>query len=179
MENASGVGMNGGNSGGVPQTTNNSEAASSSVPNVGGKNSTSAADERIRRLQQQAREYEEIERKRHERRLEKQEEKRLAAIKRQEDHELELKSTAKRMFYIGCALLPLMWAVMIMYFWKEFRDPNADESIKMYCRWSIYGLVIVNLIWIAWYTVFVVFSDTSLSFMNLVLHETSFAPINI
>eukprot|EP00183_Erythrolobus_madagascarensis_P004303 CAMPEP_0185856902 /NCGR_PEP_ID=MMETSP1354-20130828/29227_1 /TAXON_ID=708628 /ORGANISM="Erythrolobus madagascarensis, Strain CCMP3276" /LENGTH=193 /DNA_ID=CAMNT_0028559163 /DNA_START=26 /DNA_END=607 /DNA_ORIENTATION=- len=141
----------------------------------------SAQEERILRLQRQAREYEEVERQRHERRLQKQEAKRNAALQKEENYKLELKKTAKRMFWIGCALLPLMWGVMILYFWKEFRNKegDADEDIRKYCKWALIGFVLFNIVWIAWYAVFVVYSDTKLASMNLVLHQTSFAPVKI
>mmetsp|Transcript_15496 Transcript_15496/g.41619 ORF Transcript_15496/g.41619 Transcript_15496/m.41619 type:complete len:199 (+) Transcript_15496:80-676(+) len=139
----------------------------------------SAQEARILRMQQQAREYEEVERQRHERRLQKQREKVERARQREENYKIELKNTARRMFWIGCAALPLMWGVMLLYFWKEFRDPEADQDIRKYCKLALACFVLFNLAWIAWYTVFVIYSDTKLAGMNISLYQTAFAPIKI
>lgn len=42
----------------------------------------------------------------------------------------ELERTARVMFWVGAAGVPLMFPVAVMYFWAEARDPSASKVIR-------------------------------------------------
>lgn len=50
--------------------------------------------------------------------------------------EKELELVARRMFYAGCVGLPWLLAMMLMYFWKEYRDEEASPVIKSCTLWG-------------------------------------------
>ena len=45
------------------------------------------------------------------------------------------------MFYGGCCLLPWVWGLSIIYFWKLYRSETCPPGIKKYITQSIQGLI--------------------------------------
>ncbi|KAA8493755.1 hypothetical protein FVE85_4892 [Porphyridium purpureum] len=133
--------------------------------------------ERILRMQQQAREYAEVERQRHERRLAQEERKRIRNEERAAAHKAELESSARKMFWIGCLACPLVFLMLISYYWKEFRDQNANPVIRTWCKRALAVWVVYMVVWITWYTVFLVYRNDELSGLNIVLYKNEFTPI--
>lgn len=70
---------------------------------------------------------------REERRRLREEAKKKAAEEREKKRIEDLNTTAKKMFWLGIPGLPMVWLIMLIYFWKEFREPDKNEIIKK-CR---------------------------------------------
>lgn len=133
--------------------------------------------ERILRLQQQAREYEEVERQRHEQRLAQAERRKKRDEERAAAHKAELESSARKMFWIGCLACPLVFLLQIAYYWKEFRDKNANPVIRTWCKRAVAVWTAYMVLWITWYVVFLVYRNDKLAVMNIVLYKNDFTPI--
>lgn len=69
-------------------------------------------------------------REREERRRLKEEMKKKIAEEKEKKRIEDLEMTAKKMFWLGVVGLPIMFLVMLSYFWKEYREPNKHEVIK-------------------------------------------------
>lgn len=82
------------------------------------------------------------------------EEKRLAKLKKLEEEKIALEKACTQMFYIGFLLLPVVWINMIWYYWKEFRDPEANPKIRRQCRIAMYMIPIYIVPFFLWFVVF-------------------------
>lgn len=81
--------------------------------------------------------------------------------------EKELELVARRMFYAGCVGLPWLLAMMLMYFWKEYRDEEASPVIKSYYKWAFIVFVVYTIALMGWYATFFVFKDGPLSSLSV------------
>ena len=54
----------------------------------------------------------------------------------------ELERAAQIMFYVGCCLLPWVWCLSIIYFWKIYNSETCPDGVKMYIKQSIQGLLL-------------------------------------
>ena len=59
--------------------------------------------------------------------------------------ELEIEAVARKMFYGGCALLPWLWLVNIIYFRKLYFSTDCPRGVKkwvkernMYRAWKVH-----------------------------------------
>lgn len=68
--------------------------------------------------------------------------------------EIELEAVARKMFYGGCALLPWLWLVNIIYFRKLYFSAECPPGVKHYVQKSTIGFVTVTTLWIVWCVVF-------------------------
>ena len=66
----------------------------------------------------------------------------------------QLEDAARLMFYGGCCLLPWVWGLSIIYFWKIYKSDTCPPGVKKYIKLSIQGLVIVLTLFAAWIAVF-------------------------
>ena len=66
----------------------------------------------------------------------------------------ELERAAQIMFYVGCCLLPWVWCLSIIYFWKIYNSETCPAGVKMYIKQSIHGLILVTLLFSVWVVVF-------------------------
>lgn len=79
----------------------------------------------------------------------------------------ELERTARVMFWVGAAGVPLMFPVSVMYFWAEARDPTASKVIRGYVYKGAALFVLYTLALIAWFTTFQVLKDGVLSGLSV------------
>jgi presenilin enhancer 2 len=68
--------------------------------------------------------------------------------------ELEIEAVARKMFYGGCALLPWLWLVNIIYFRKLYFSTDCPRGVKKWVKRSSVGFISVTTLWIIWCVVF-------------------------
>ena len=78
----------------------------------------------------------------------------LASNSRFAEKSKELERAAQIMFYVGCCLLPWVWCLSIIYFWKIYNSETCPAGVKMYIKQSIQGLILVTLLFSVWVVVF-------------------------
>lgn len=66
----------------------------------------------------------------------------------------ELERAAQIMFYVGCCLLPWVWCLSIIYFWKIYKSETCPTGVKKYVKQSIHGLLLVTLLFGVWVAIF-------------------------
>ena len=66
----------------------------------------------------------------------------------------QLERAAQLMFYGGCCLLPWVWGLSIIYFWKLYRSETCPPGIKKYITQSIQGLILVMILFGIWIIIF-------------------------
>ena len=66
----------------------------------------------------------------------------------------QLERAAQLMFYGGCCLLPWVWGLSIIYFWKLYRSETCPPGIKKYITQSIQGLILVMILFGIWIVIF-------------------------
>lgn len=85
---------------------------------------TAEAKEAVERLERQAKEQEDAAKELLKQRRE------AHAAELEGERVVELEVTAKRFFQIGCFALPWVHIIMWVFFWKEWKDPQASTTIK-------------------------------------------------
>ncbi|GAB0491410.1 hypothetical protein MMPV_002663 [Pyropia vietnamensis] len=88
--------------------------------------------------------------------------------------EKDLELVARRMFYAGCVGLPWLLAMMLMYFWKEYRDEEASPVIKSYYKWAFIVFVVYTVVLVGWYATFFVFKDGPLKHLSVLRPSTTY-----
>lgn len=83
----------------------------------------------------------------------------------------ELERTARVMFWVGAAGVPLMFPVAVMYFWAEARDPSASKVIRGYVYKGAALFVLYTLALIAWFTTFQVLKDGALASLSVLANN--------
>ena len=68
--------------------------------------------------------------------------------------EIEIEAVARKMFYGGCALLPWLWLVNIIYFRKLYFSSDCPPGVRKWVHRSSVGFVTVTVLWIIWCIVF-------------------------
>ena len=71
-----------------------------------------------------------------------------------EPSEIEIEAVARKMFYGGCALLPWLWLVNIIYFRKLYFSPECPPGVKKWVGRSSIGFLVVTTLWIIWCIIF-------------------------
>eukprot|EP00188_Purpureofilum_apyrenoidigerum_P002638 Plantae.Rhodophyta-Purpureofilum_apyrenoidigerum.ctg2700.p1 GENE.Plantae.Rhodophyta-Purpureofilum_apyrenoidigerum.ctg2700~~Plantae.Rhodophyta-Purpureofilum_apyrenoidigerum.ctg2700.p1 ORF type:complete len:187 (+),score=29.64 Plantae.Rhodophyta-Purpureofilum_apyrenoidigerum.ctg2700:58-561(+) len=71
-----------------------------------------------------------------------------------------LQSTAKRFFVIGCFALPWIHVIMWIYFWPEWKDPNASSEVKRYLKLSLVPIAFWTIIMLIWFIAFQAMAST-------------------
>mmetsp|Transcript_425 Transcript_425/g.562 ORF Transcript_425/g.562 Transcript_425/m.562 type:complete len:108 (+) Transcript_425:80-403(+) len=61
---------------------------------------------------------------------------------------------ARRMFFGGCALLPWLWIVNILYFLPGIRAGKVNAEVKAWVNRSMAGSAIVVSVLVAWIVIF-------------------------
>lgn len=64
------------------------------------------------------------------RRAQRAEARRIKEEERKQEAAKKLEDTARRMYYLGFALLPLVWLVNLAYFRKELKSDSSNPAIK-------------------------------------------------
>jgi hypothetical protein len=66
----------------------------------------------------------------------------------------QLERAAQVMFYVGCCLLPWVWGLSIIYFWKIYKSDVCPPGVRKYITQSIQGLILVMLLFSIWIIIF-------------------------
>ncbi len=70
-------------------------------------------------------------------------------------NEEEKVKIARKYFIVGCFLLPFVWLVLIIWFFKEaFLTKNANPMIRRYVCWALIGFVIWAAGIVVWTSVY-------------------------
>lgn len=78
----------------------------------------------------------------------------------------QMESNAKWLYHVGFFALPLMWLILLVYYHREHVDDDASQIIKRYYIKSRFMLVVYTALFVVWFVVFQVKSD-SLSALDI------------
>ncbi|KAJ8904656.1 hypothetical protein NDN08_001174 [Rhodosorus marinus] len=77
-----------------------------------------------------------------------------------------LEKASKIFFIVGCFMLPWVHMIMWIFFWPEWKDPDASRVVKKNLKRSLYVALGWTAVFTAWFIVFQVLAD-QLSALNV------------
>jgi len=66
----------------------------------------------------------------------------------------KVRNVSKKMFIGGFFLLPWLWLMNVLLFFKKYRSPSTPSDIKWYIRNSFIGFCVYSSLFIVWLSVF-------------------------